>query len=101
MLVIPLQTLPNQTIEVQLANQDCTINVYQRAYGLFLDLSVAGVSIVAGAVCENLNKIVRYAYLGFIGDLAFLDTQGSNDPGYTGLGANGRFQLMYLDASEV
>jgi|SRR5215475_9246778 len=100
MQVIPLLPVPNQSLEVQLNNQDCTLNVYQAAYGLFLDLNVAGVSLVAGAVCEDRNRIVRYAYLGFIGDLCFIDTQGTNDPGYTGLGPGGRFQLAYLETTD-
>jgi hypothetical protein len=42
---------------------------------------------------------VRSAYLGFVGDLMFQDLQGTDAPTYDGLGS--RFQLVYLDATEV
>ena len=100
MQVVPLQPVASQAIELQLGGQDVTINVYQEAFGLFADVFLSGTAVVNGAVCENLNRIVRYAYLGFVGDLFFLDTQGTNDPGYTGLGPAGRFQLVYLETTD-
>jgi hypothetical protein len=39
------------------------------------------------------------AYLGFSGDLVFVDTLGDQDPTYDGLGA--RYALIYLRPSEV
>ena len=101
-LVVPLQAIPNQTLQVQLNNQNCTINVQQFAFGLFVTLYIGSTLIVASVVAQNLNRIVRDAYLGFIGDLAFLDTQGAADPVYTGLGNSGaRFQLFYLLPSDL
>ena len=97
MLIVPLQALASQTVAVQLAAQNCQINVYQKSTGLYCDLYVSGTLIIGGVICQNLNKIVRDLYLGFIGDLVFIDTQGSNDPDYTGLG--GRFSLAYLELS--
>ena len=44
-------------------------------------------------LCLNLVGLVRSAYLGFIGQLAFFDTQGTSDPDYSGLGT--RYQLVY------
>ncbi len=99
MLAIPLKALPNQTLQVQLANQACILRVYQLAYGLFMDVYVGGTLIIAGVICENMNRIVRSLYLGFAGDFMFFDTQGSDDPIYTGLGD--RFQLVYLDKSDL
>lgn len=98
-LIIPLRAVPNQTLTVLLGNQNCRINVYQKFFGLYLDLAIGSTPIVAGVVCENANPIVRYAYLGFVGDLAFIDTQGSADPVYTGLGS--RWQLAYLEAADL
>jgi hypothetical protein len=99
MLIIPLQAIPSQSINVQLAGQNCTINVYQNTYGLFCDLYVSNVLIIGGVICQNLNRIVRDIYLGFIGDLCFQDTQGSNDPDYTGLGS--RYLFCYLTTSDL
>ncbi|EOH6202493.1 hypothetical protein [Citrobacter sp. 50677481] len=43
--------------------------------------------------------MVRYRYLGFSGDLVFLDNAGQLDPSYEGLG--GRFVLYYIEESEL
>lgn len=99
MQIIPLSPVPNQTVNVQLAGQACTIDVFQNAYGLFLNLYLAGVLVVGGVICQNLNRIVREPYRGFLGDLSFIDNEGSADPDYTGLG--GRFSLAYLAAAEL
>lgn len=97
--IVPLQAVPNQTLQVQLGEQACIINLYQSAYALFIDLYVGNSLIACGVICENLNRVVRAAYRGFVGDLAFVDTQGSSDPVYTGLGS--RFQLIYFDQSSL
>lgn len=105
MLIVPLQPVPSQTLTVLLANQNCRINVYQKAFGLYFDLTVPTLSVsplVAGVVCRNANRLVRYAYLGFIGDFEFFDqlnTMSPSDPDYTGLGS--RFQLVYLEAVDL
>lgn len=99
MQIIPLQATPNQTLTVVLGNQNCRINVYQKFFGLYLDLAVGDTPILLGVICRNANRIVRYTYLGFVGDLAVFDTQGSNDPDYTGLGS--RYQLVYLEAADL
>jgi hypothetical protein len=99
MEIIPLEAVPNQTVTVNLGGQVSQVNVYQTFFGLFLDLYVNDVLIIGGVICQNLNRIVRSLYLGFSGDLAFIDNQGSTDPVYTGLG--GRYSLAYLSADEL
>lgn len=99
MQLVPLQAVPNQTFQIQLAGQACTLDVYQLAFGLFVDLYVAGALVIGGVIAENLNRIVRSAYLGFGGDFVFFDTQGASDPVYTGLG--GRYQLVYLEEADL
>lgn len=99
MQTIPLQAVPNQSVNVTLASQACRISVRQTYYGLFVDLYINNAPVIVGVLALNLTKIVRDTYLGFIGDLAFFDKQGSSDPDYTGLGE--RFQLAYLSPAEV
>jgi hypothetical protein len=97
---IPLQAVPNQTLTVPLAGQTCDLNIYQLSSGLFVDVFINGEVVVLGVICEDRNPIVRDAYLGFPGDLAFFDTLGGDtpiDPLYTGLGD--RFQLIYFEAA--
>lgn len=92
--IIPLVDSPNQILYVALAGQQCKIILKSSAYGMFIDLYVDNVLIIAGVACENLNRIVRDAYLGFVGDLSFNDTQGTADPVSPGLGA--RYVLYYI-----
>jgi len=99
MQIVPLSAAPNQTLTISLGGQVTQLNVYQKSEGLYIDVLVNNVLIIGGVICENLNRIVRSLYLGFSGDLAFIDNEGSDDPVYTGLGA--RFSLAYLSASEL
>lgn len=99
MIVVPLKAIPAQTTQIVLAGQSCVIEVNQLEYGLFLNLYVNNQLIVASVICQNLNRIVRSAYLGLSGDLVFWDAQGAADPVYTGIGS--RFFLLYLTAAEL
>lgn len=99
MQIVPLQPIPNQTLTVNLDGQITQINVYQRGANVFIDVLVNNVGIIYGVVAQNLNRVVRSLYLGFQGDLAFIDNQGSTDPVYTGLGT--RYSLAYIEADEL
>lgn len=99
MLIVPLIPTPSQTLTIQLANQPCTINVYQRSTGVFIDLFVNDAPIITSVICQDRNRIVRDTYLGFLGDLAFFDLQGEDDPYYTGLGD--RWVLGYLTTADL
>lgn len=99
MKFIPLQPLASQFLNVTLDGQACRIAVYQKSTGLFLDLTVANVVRMTCVVCRDRVRLVRQAYLGFVGDLAFIDTQGAQDPDYTGLGS--RYQLAYLAPDDL
>lgn len=102
MQTVPLQPIPNQTLQVQLGGQPCTLNVYQLQYGLFMDVYVGAAAIITGVICENMVLIVRAAYLGFVGDFAFVDTTGGGtNPVYTGFGTGGQYQLLYLTAADL
>lgn len=99
MNLIPIQPLPSQILNVSLAGQSCTIAVYQKSTGVFLNLYVAGVPKVLGVICHDRVRLVRQAYLGFTGDLSFIDTQGKDDPQYTGMGS--RWVLAYLTPGDL
>lgn len=99
MLNIPIQPVPSQTLAVVLGDQSCRINIYTKRQGLFVDLYVGTSPIITGVIAQDRNVIVRDAYLGFVGDLAFADLQGVEDPAYGGLGS--RYALLYLEASDL
>jgi hypothetical protein len=92
--IIPLRQVPSQVLSVQLQNQNCNINVYQRTTGLYVDVGINGALVIGGVLALDRVKIIRDRYLGFIGDLAFWDSQGLADPDWTGL--NSRYFLGYF-----
>lgn len=107
MNVIPISDVFSQNLTIQLGGQNCQINLYQKNNEhLYCDLFVNNVPIITGVICQNLNRIVRSLYLGFIGDLSFYDTQGSitapsngSDPSSPGLGT--RYLFLYLTPDDL
>lgn len=99
MQVIPLTPTPSQQLSVTLGGQNCVINIYQKSTGVYADLFVSGNTLLTTVICHDRCKIVRYTYLGFTGDLSFIDTQGKSDPDYTLFGT--RYLLVYLTPTEV
>ena len=106
MLTIPVTDTYSQTLTVQLGGQNCQINLYQKSTGFFCDLYVNNAPIITGVICQNLNRIVRDSYLGFIGDLMWVDSQGSLtipsnglDPSSPGLGT--RYIFNYLTPADL
>lgn len=107
MQIIPISDVYSQTIpSVQLAGQNCQINLYQKSTGFYCDLFVNNSPIVTGRICQNLNRIVGRLYMGFVGDLMFIDQQGTFaipstglDPSSPGLGT--RYLLCYLSTADL
>lgn len=99
MQIVPLQPKQNQRVQTTLGEQIAQFKVRQTRYGMFISVYLDDDLVIGGVVCENLNRIVRDEYFGFSGDVAFIDTQGSADPTYDGLGS--RFLLAYMTAAEL
>lgn len=100
MLFCPVSPLPNQRFNVTLNSQDVTIALRWRTTGLFCDLYwQTGEPIVLGVICQDRNRIVRSEYLGFSGDLLWVDTQGLNDPDWVGIAE--RFFMVYMTPEEI
>ncbi len=95
---IALQPIPSQSVKVVLSGQACQLFIYQKPQGLFVDVNSDGVDIVSGVICRDAVPLVCREYVGFSGNLLFIDTQGADDPSYAGLGS--RFSLLYLTAAE-
>lgn len=89
----------SQSVSVSLAGQQCIIRLIQRESAIYMDLTVNGNPIMQGVPCLYGNKMVRYSYLGFVGDLVFLDNVGQQDPVWDGLGS--RYLLYYIEESEL
>lgn len=99
MLVVPVQAVPRQELQAQLGGQNVSLTIAQNFYGLFMDTYLNGGLVVGGVTCQNLNRCVRMGYTGFLGDLVFFDTEGTDDPIYTGLGT--RWVLLYFTQDEL
>ena len=99
MQIIPVQDVPSQTLTVNLAGQQTQLNIYTRTTGLYCDILVNNKLILGGVACVNLARMVQNTYLGFIGDLAWNDSQGDTEPSTPGLGT--RYILYYITAEEL
>lgn len=99
MLVVNAQAIPNQTFQVQLDNQNVTLNIYQQQFGLYMDVLLNNADVVTTTICQNKNRIIRDSYFGFSGDFVWYDTQGTSDPVFTGIGT--RFLLIYLEEGDL
>jgi hypothetical protein len=106
--IIPLTEAPAQVVHVTLNGQDARINVYtksinvpialpgmtlsdpnpvyENANPVFMDLYVNDNTtgalrlVIGGVILLNECLTVINPYLGFVGDLVIIDTQGNEDP---------------------
>lgn len=113
MQVVPLEALPSQTLQIVLGGQNCALSVYTldgydftdptlntTNENIYLDFSYGGVDVTETQICLNQKRLlINRQYLGFVGDFMFVDTQGTNDPQYQGLGS--RYVLLYLSAADL
>lgn len=81
--VIP--NTPSQSLFVPLGGVGALVTLAQKSTGLFADVSVGGVPLVAGVLCRDGVPIINSASSGLPGDFAFIDKQGNSDPDYLGL----------------
>jgi hypothetical protein len=98
MQTVTLQPIPAQSVKVVLDGQNCTVTLRQKLQGLFVDIDVDNTRVVSGVIARDAVPLACREYAGMLGNLLFIDTQGSDDPSAAGLGS--RFQLVYLTAAE-
>ena len=100
MLQIPIQAVPSQQVLCILDGQNCQIAIYQKGSRVFVDINSNGVDMCIASRAHNGVPIDPCnSYDGFQGNLLFIDTQGLEDPQYTGFGT--RWFLIYLDPAEL
>ena len=118
--IIPVAAVANQSLNVTLDGQPVSLSIYTLPvpphyytlgqpntyhetgihYSLFMDVTYAGTVIKTCVQCVNLSRILAVTqYTAFVGDFIWVDTQGTDNPLYSGLGA--RWQLVYLEYSDV
>lgn len=98
MQIIQTTKEPSQVIKTILGDQQVQILLQQKRQGLLVDVNMNGIDIVTSALALNETPIVCREYLGFPGNLIFVDLEGNSDPTFDGLGD--RFNLVYLESDE-
>lgn len=98
MEVISLSKEPSQIVKTILGNQQVQILLQQKRQGLLVDVNMNGVDIVTGVIALNETPMVCREYIGFPGNLFFVDLEGKSDPTYDKLGE--RFNLVYFEQDE-
>ena len=112
MEVVPLTAVPSQLVSPVLNSQSTSISIYQLGFppnaALYFDLVANGSPIVNCRKCRAYSGSLTEAppfmlldarYQDFEGDFLFLDTQGDQDPQYSGLGT--RWLLVYYAPSDL
>lgn len=90
---VQLNILPAQTFGVVLSGQECRISLYMRGEQLYFDLQKDNEYLYKGVICLDRKNLTPFKYKGFNGKLYFIDTQGTNNPEYSGF--NERYVLIY------
>lgn len=91
---IALNAVPSQYVKVVLGDQNVQILLQQKPQGIFVDVNVDGVDVSTSVLALNNTPLIARPYLGITGNLLLVDTAGTDDPDYTGLGD--RFRLVYV-----
>lgn len=95
---IPLETVPNQRISVDLDDQDCVIELRTLGTRLYMNLSVGDEQVFAGHVCESFCDIAQFPSVKFTGLLVFIDTIGDEPPCWEGL--DSRWTLYFATTKD-
>lgn len=98
MLIVPVSVLPNQTFNLVLDEQYCTVTIYWKQIRLYMDLRVDDLPVFTGAICQNAHRINLAPTLRFRGTFHFFDVDGQRAPDIPGLDT--RYNLIYLSEGE-
>lgn len=116
-MIVPLASVASQTFTASMGGQAVACALYQLGVGaaarMFLDVTANSQAILNARQCRAYGGLpdtrarfmmVGRRYLGFLGDLLFLDTQATaasptQDPQPSGLGT--RWLLLYFTEAEL
>lgn len=112
MQIVALTPVPSQLVQATLSGQSASLSIYQLGFpgqqNLYCDLVSDGTPIINCRLARAFSglsteappfMLLDSAYQGFDGDFLFIDTQGDEDPQYSGLGS--RWQLVYYSPSDL
>lgn len=90
---IPLAAIPAQRLAVTLNGQNCVLILRSLGDRQYLSLVCNGEPIFNNTLIVDRIPLKKYHYLPFVGDIACVDTQGTEDPDWQQW--NTRFILVY------
>ncbi|MGV7078500.1 phage baseplate plug family protein [Testudinibacter sp. P80/BLE/0925] len=91
---IPLQPIPAQRLSCSLGGQNLDISLTTRLHNqVYISIFADSKPVVINRLCLNLAPIIGTDYLPINGNLVFADSQGHNDPEWSGLGS--RYKLYW------
>lgn len=93
MYEIPLDAIPYQTVSFTLDDKGVTVSLRQLGTSLFTSLWVDGELINSNIRATNGGHICVFPTSAITTDLRLIDTVGSEDPQFHGLGS--RWILVY------
>lgn len=100
--IIPINSLPNQSLNVVVNNQNCTINLLSRNSHVFMDIFLNNVNIIYGRKL-SLTPVLPYEYMQseFDGNFIILNNDGNiiQDPAYNLFGKNQ--SLIYYTSADL
>lgn len=101
-LIIPTDSVANQTLNIVLNTQNCTINLFSRNNKLFMDLFVNNINIIYGRKL-SITPLLPYPFMSseFIGNFIVLNNNGNLDvvPDYKLLGSSQ--SLIYFTQEDI
>lgn len=58
MIQIPLSAYPNQSMQIDLDGQVCSLHVFERAGFMYLDLTVGRTLLAEGMLCQPTTPVL-------------------------------------------
>ena len=84
---------------VVLNGQNCYFKILSRRGCLFSGLTIDKTPIFDGLICRDRLPLKQSRVQNLIGNLAFVDMEGGEDPRWEGLGT--RFRFIYFTDGET
>ena len=93
MQLIPIDKQPNQKFNIRLEDKDVELEFITRGLFMYANIMVQKEPLINGVICLNGVNLNQYPNTKLKGKIYFKDTQGEDDPVYSGL--NDRWILIY------
>ena len=97
LIEIPVSPIANQRFSLELDKQQVEIELRQIGPALMCSVWVDEQVVFQNSICGNISRVGQFKSNLFDGVLFFVDTQGTSDPVFTGLGERYKFYFASVD----